>query len=97
MLEKFAAQKPDDPFPCYGLALEYRKLGKGLDARRCFDQLMTKHPGYVPAYLMAGNLLVELGERGAAAEVFERGMAAARASGDLHALAELESARAALE
>ena len=28
MLEKMVAAQPDQPFPAYGLAMEYRKLGR---------------------------------------------------------------------
>jgi len=96
MLERFVAERPQDPFPHYGLAMEYRKRGRLEEARAAFEALLERHPGYVPAYLMAGNALVEAGDRGAAAAVYERGIAAASAAGDDHALSELQSARALL-
>ena len=96
MLERFVAERPSDPFPHYGLAMELRKRGRHADARAAFDALLARHPAYIPAYLMAGNNLVELGDRPAAAALYDRGIAAAAAAGDDHALGELQSARAAL-
>ena len=57
---------------------------------------MDAFPAYVPAYLMAGNHLARTGDPTGAAAVYERGLAAAKAAGDDHALGELEAARAEL-
>jgi tetratricopeptide (TPR) repeat protein len=94
VLEKMVAKAPDDPFPYYGLALEYRGQGRDDDALRTFEQLRAKFPDYVPQYLMAGQILQKLGRRDAARECFEAGIAAARKARDSHALGELESALA---
>lgn len=96
-LRQFVAQKPGEPFPRYGLAMELRKRGDLPGALAEFRELMTRCPAYVPAYLMAGNTALEAGDRAAAREIFARGVAAARAAGDAHALGELESAAAALD
>lgn len=93
MLEKIVAAKPDDPFPRYGLAMEYKKLGRHDEAVRAFEELTRVHPSYVPAYLMFGNLLEALGRAEQAAEVYGRGIEAARAADNDHALGELQSAR----
>ena len=135
MLQQFVAQRPDDPFARYGLAMELKKRGllgeeqglaglgvelaelvhlgfepglglllpgdhvRGLlaQANAVFVELMSRHPEYVPAYLMAGNNLLADGDRDGAREVFTRGVAAAERAGDDHALGELEAARAALD
>ncbi len=96
MLQKMVETRPDDPFPRYGLAMELRKAGRLVDARRVFEELVERHPGYVAAYLMFGNLLAELGEQDAAATIYTRGIEAARQAGDAHAASELEAARAGL-
>jgi predicted Zn-dependent protease len=97
MLRQFVAQKPGDPFPQYGLAMELKKRGLVAEAIAEFRALIARHPGYVPSYLMAGNTLAEAGERAEAITVLTAGITAARTAGDAHALGELESARAALE
>lgn len=97
MLRQFVAQKPGDPFPRYGLAMELKKRGQLAEAVAEFRDLLARSPDYVPAYLMAGNTLVDHGDRAGAIDILTRGVAAARAAGDAHALGELESALAALE
>ncbi len=96
MLRQMAERTPGDPFPQYGLAMELRKRGAHDDAVAAFTVLAERHPGYVPAYLMCGNLLRELGRLPEATLVYDRGIAAATAAGDHHAAGELESARAEL-
>ncbi len=92
MLRKMAAAKPDDPFPAYGLAMELTKQGQHDEARAAFDALVQRHPGYVPAYLMYGNLLVTVGARDDASAVLRAGIEAAIAAGDDHARGELQAA-----
>lgn len=95
MLRKLVETRPGDPFPRYGLAMELAKREDG-EAVEAFEALLRDHPGYVPSYLMFGNLLVKRGERARAGQVLDRGIEVARAAGDEHALSELQSARAEL-
>ena len=97
MLQEFVAKRPDDPFARYGLAMELKKRGLLAQANAVFVELMSRHPDYVPAYLMAGNNLLADGDRDGARQVFMRGVAVAGRVGDDHALGELEAARAALD
>ena len=96
MLESMAQARPDDPFPSYGLAMELVKLGRLDAAKSTFADLVERHSGYVPAYLMFGNLLVKRGELAEAASILDRGIDVARAAGEAHALDELQAARAEL-
>lgn len=96
-LMQFVAQNPRDPFPRYGLAIELKNAGRLDDAERVFDELMTAFPDYTPAYLHAGNVLVALGKRTAAAEIYRNGIAACGRKRDSHAQGELEAALTALE
>jgi TolA-binding protein len=91
-LKKFIAAHPGDPFPRYGLAQEYKNAGRFEEARDVFAALMQDHPDYTAAYLHAGNVLVELGDRAAARAVFETGVEVCRRRGDGHAMSELEGA-----
>jgi len=91
VLEKLVARSPADPFPYYGLAQEYRSLGRPDDALRTFQDLRSRVPGYVPQYLMAAQLLQELGRSAEARSWCEAGVDAARAARDSHSLGELES------
>jgi tetratricopeptide (TPR) repeat protein len=96
MLRGFIAQRPDDPFPQYALALEYKNAGDLAAAWETFNSLIDRHGDYVAAYLHAGNTLVALGRQGDARQVYERGLAACEKKGDSHAHGELSGALASL-
>ena len=78
-LRAFIAGHPQDPFPRYALALEYKNGNRFAEAREEFAALMRDHADYVPAYLHAGNTHLALGDRAAARETFARGIEAATA------------------
>src|SRR6185295_7955100 len=59
----FIRANPQDPFPRYALALEYKNGGRLDEARTTFDALMAANPDYTAAYLHAGNTLLALGLR----------------------------------
>jgi tetratricopeptide (TPR) repeat protein len=92
----FIQQKPQDPFPRYALALEYKNAGRLDEARATFDALMSAHPDYTAAYLHAGNTLVALGLRDDARAIYQRGVDVCVRRGDTHARGELEGALASL-
>ncbi len=92
MLEKMIASGKADSFAWYALAMEYRKEKRVDDALATFDKLRTSDPSYLPMYLMAGQLLIEV-SRGDDARVWlEQGIELARQKGDGKALGELEDA-----
>ena len=59
MLEKLTSSAQADSFAFYCLALEYRKEGRVDDAVRAFETLRARDAGYLPMYLMAGQMLRE--------------------------------------
>jgi tetratricopeptide (TPR) repeat protein len=95
-LEKLTASGSDDPMAWYGLAQEYRSLGRNEDALAAFTALREKKSDYVPQYLMCGQLLETMGKKDEAREWLRAGIDAARAKNDAHALSELESALATI-
>jgi tetratricopeptide (TPR) repeat protein len=96
MLKAFIAQRPNDPFPRYGLALEHKNAGQLEEAWALFAALMDEHPTYTAAYLHAGNTAAALGRLDDARATYTRGVAACVKAGDAHARGELEGALAAL-
>jgi len=90
----FISRSPADPFPRYGLAMEYKGAQRHADAWTAFEELLSKFPDYVPTYLMAGGTLIALGRTADAAEVFRTGIEVAGRRGDAHARKELETALA---
>jgi len=96
MLKAFIAQRPADPFPRYGLALEYKNAGQLEEASDTFAALMNDHPTYTAAYLHAGNTAVALGRPDDARAIYTRGIEACKGANDGHARGELEGALASL-
>ncbi len=90
-LEKITSEGSEDSFAWYGLALEYKTLGRTDDALRTFESLRKKDPKYVPMFLMCGQMLIDAGKDGARPWL-EAGIAAAKEKKDSHALGELEAA-----
>jgi predicted Zn-dependent protease len=96
MLEKLTADGSRDPFHWYALAVEYRNLERYDEALQTFTTLRTQESGYVPLYLMCGQMLEKLGRKDEARDWYEAGVVAARTKGDSHAQGELEGALGAL-
>jgi Tfp pilus assembly protein PilF len=91
LLEAFVAQKPDDPFSRYGLAMECVNAGDNTAAENNFQQLLERNTDYVPAYLMFAQMLAKASRPDDAREVLQKGIAAASKAGNTHALSEMES------
>lgn len=92
MLEKMTSSDQADAFAWYGLAMEYRRLGRNDAALHAFESLAQRFPDYLAQYLMAGQLLIEQGDTEQATRWLQRGVELARTKGDAKALAELEQA-----
>jgi Tfp pilus assembly protein PilF len=91
-LNELLDAQPDDAFLLHALALEHVKTGADNEARKLFERLLEKTPGYVGSYYHLAKLLERAGEEGAAITVYETGMTQARNAGDNHAFSELRSA-----
>ncbi len=90
------AKKSKKPLPWYGLAMEYRSLGRLDDAVATFARVHELDAGYVPAYFMCAQVHAERGAVDDARTELDRGMDAARAAGDEHALGEMQAMRETL-
>src|SRR5690349_10048183 len=95
-LRKFIEASPDEPFPRYALALEYRSKGDNAKAADELRDLLARKPDYLAAYLMLGMLEQSLGRIDAARDTLRQGQDVARTKGDTHTLSELTSALEAL-
>ena len=85
------AQKPDDALSRYGLALEYMNSGDSAAADQHFRTLLEHNPGYVPGYLMYGQLLAREARTEEARSVLSTGIEAATKAGNQHARSEMEA------
>lgn len=91
-LKEFLLASPADSFLQHALALEYIKAGDDGEAKKLFEAILEKDPGYVGSYYHLGKLLERIGETATAITVYETGMAAAKKAGDNHSYNELQGA-----
>jgi Tfp pilus assembly protein PilF len=91
-LKTFLESSPEDSFLKHALALEYIKLNDDAEARRLFEEVLEREPGYVGSYYHLGKLLERVGEQALAGNIYEKGMAVAKAAKDMHAYNELQAA-----
>jgi thioredoxin-like negative regulator of GroEL len=96
MLEEFVAQKPDDAFSRYGLAMECMNSGDPTAADAHFRALLERNADYIPAYLMYGQLLARESRADEAKQVLTNGIDAASKKHDDHARSEMETLLAEL-
>ena len=86
------AQKPNDAFARYGLALECAKLGDDDAAATHFQKLIDENPQYVAGYFQFGQFLGRVGRIDEARKVLSDGIVMAAKTGDAHARGEMEAA-----
>lgn len=83
---------PKDNFLRHALALEYIRLGNDVDARKLFEEILEREPGYVGSYYHLAKLLERIGETDNAINIYKKGMEETKRIGDNHAFGELRSA-----
>lgn len=91
-LKEFLIANPADSFVQHALALEYIKLGDDEGARRLFEEILNREPGYIGSYYHLGKLLERIDSTEEAINVYEKGMEEAKKAGDNHAFGELRGA-----
>lgn len=91
-LKTFLAANPDDDFVQHALALEYIKAGNDAEAKKWFEAILNRNPGYIGSYYHLAKLLERAGETEPAVAWYEKGMDAAKKAGDNHAYNELRAA-----
>lgn len=88
-LQEFVKRDPGNTFSLYGLAMEYKSLGRHHESRDCFARLLEKHPDYTAAYLHYGTLQFEMGQTDLAIQTFEKGIEVCTDRAEMHARDEL--------
>jgi len=91
-LRQMLASSPEDSFLNHALAMELMGLGRDEEAQQVLVVLLERDPAYVGSYYQLAKLLERTGEKDAAKIWYEKGLAAAQAAGDRHALNELRMA-----
>src|SRR3972149_4618537 len=90
-LEQMLEKTPQDTFLNFGLAMELAKEGMTEEALAQFDRVLQIDPSYLTAYFQKGSTLINAGRAPDARTAFSAGIAAAQASGDLHAASEMQA------
>jgi len=88
-LEAMLSEAPDDQLLRYMLAMELEKTGDHDRSLSLLGDLMNSTPPYVPAFLMAGQQYVAIGQPDEARSVWKTGITAAQAANDDHAAGEM--------
>jgi tetratricopeptide (TPR) repeat protein len=88
---------PSRSFTWYGIAMEYRSLGRIDDAIAAFRRLLAQDPRYVPAYHQLGLTLRDASRHDEARDTFRRGIELAGQVGNTHAQGEMEETLAGME
>lgn len=89
-LEGMLAADPQDDTLRYMLAMECDRLADTERALQLFRQLMEQQIPYVPAFVMAGQLLARLEQKDLARSTFEQGIEAALCQNNQHAAGEMQ-------
>lgn len=95
-LKSMVEQNPGDAFGRYGLAMEYVNGGELEAAAEQFRGLLEHNPNYAAGYFHGGQTLEKLGRTEDARELYRRGIAVTKTTGDGHTRSELEAALALL-
>jgi tetratricopeptide (TPR) repeat protein len=90
-LKAYLKEDPDDAFTLYALALEYRQ-SEPERTLQYFEQLLSRHAGYMGTYYHAAQLYHELGQVDKARQTYEKGIALAQKENEHLALRELQNA-----
>ncbi len=91
-IKAMLADSPEDSFLQHALALEHIKVGNDEEARKLFENVLAKEPGYVGSYYHLAKLYERNDNNEAAIKVYEKGMEETKKSGDNHAFGELRGA-----
>lgn len=90
-LKQLLEQEPEDAFTRYALALEHisrKMIPQGIEL---LQETVQRDPSYVPAYHMLGQQFALEGRMDEAREIYQRGIDAARTTGDMHAASEMQT------
>ncbi len=68
------------------------KIGNDEDARRLFEEILNREPGYVGSYYHLAKLLERMEQTDEAIAMYEKGMQESKKAGDNHAFGELRGA-----
>lgn len=89
-LKELIEEDPTDPFPLYGLAMEWAKESPE-KAIPTFERLLNDFPDYLPTYYQAAVILLEVGHLAKAKTVLHNGIKLAEKTRELKTKNELQT------
>ena len=95
-LLEFQKKEPDDPFILYAIGMEYLKKTP-VKAKAYFEELLVKHPDYLPTYYQATQLCISSDDFKRALDLLEQGLIIAKQQNDLATHKELKDLYAYVE
>ena len=91
-IKQLLAEKPNDIFLNYALAMEYMSLSNWESATIQLEWIRNKHPDYLPLYYQLAHVYEELKNSDMAIHVYEQGIELAIKLSDKKTELELKSA-----
>lgn len=91
-LKAMLAQDPNNSFVQYALAQAQAGAGDLVEAVAAYRGLLDVDPTYVAAYFHGGQTLEKLGRVDEARAIYEAGIEACTAKGDMHTRSEIQGA-----
>lgn len=95
-LESMLQSAPNDQLLRYMLAMELDREGQSEQSLEHFQSLMSAATPYVPAFLMAGQMLTRLNRSAEARQIFQLGIRQADLQQNSHAAGEMAGFMATL-
>lgn len=90
-IQNMVAERPQDPFVRYALAMEYLKQKMNKEAVETFTNIVSEFPNYTGVYYHLTKFYIENGEGALAKATYFRGLEACRISQANHDLMELKT------
>lgn len=90
-LQQFLKEEPNDPFLMYAIATEYQKTDSQ-KAKEQFEEVVAKHPDYLPTYYQLAQLYFDLQKAELAKQTYITGIALAKSQENDFTLRELKNA-----
>lgn len=91
LLLQFLKEEPNDPFNIYAVATEYKNAFPE-KALKYYEELLEKHPEYLPTYYHVAEVYIELNLTEKIEATYKKGIALAQQLNEPLPLRELQNA-----
>lgn len=91
LLKQYMEEDPNDPFNIYAVATEYKNINLE-KALHYYEELLTKHPAYLPTYYQVAQVYTYFGKSERIEDTYKKGISLAKDQNELNTLRELQNA-----